>query len=100
MFFSDLITLRVETGTKDTDGYPATPTNVDTSVWANAKSVVRSEFYAANANNIDASIAFEIHSEDYASQRVVIYDSKTYDVLRAYQKGLGVIELTCTDRRR
>lgn len=97
MLFSDKIKLRAIVNGVDSSGYP-TQTTTDTEVWANVKSATRAEFYAANANGIDVSMMFEVHAEDWGNQAQVVYDSKTYDVIRAYQKGLGVVELTCTDR--
>jgi SPP1 family predicted phage head-tail adaptor len=97
MFFSDSITLRAITAGADTDGY-SVPTNTDTVVWANEKSVTRSEFYAANANKIDATTAFEVHVEDWNNQTQVISGAKTYYIIRAYQKGEGIVELTCSDK--
>lgn len=98
MYFSDKITLRAVVSNVDASGYPTTPTNTDTEVWANVKSAVRSEFYAANANGIDVTQMFEVHAEDWSNQTQVVYGTKTYDVVRAYQKGLGVVELTCSDK--
>lgn len=97
MLFSDKITLRAVASGVDSDGY-TTQTNTDTEVWANVKSATRAEFYAANANGIDVSLMFEIHAEDWGNQTQVVYESKAYDVVRAYQKGLGIVELTCSDR--
>ena len=98
MFFSDIITLRDVSVTRDSDGYISTETNSDINVWANVKNVFRSEFYAANANKINAVIAFEVHAEDYANQKRVVYNSDLYYVIRAYQKGLGIVELNCSDK--
>ena len=97
MLFSDKITLRAVVSSVDASGYP-TQTNTDTEVWANVKSATRAEFYAANANEIDVSMMFDVHTEDWSNQTQVIYGSKAYDIVRAYQKGLGVVELTCSDR--
>lgn len=97
MYFSDRITLRAVVNSVDADGYP-TPTNTDTSVWANKKSVARSEFYAANANSIDMTQVFEVHVEDWANQTQVLDGVKVYKIERAYQKGLGIVELNCSDK--
>ena len=97
MLFSDKITLRAVVNGVDASGYP-TQTNTDIEVWANVKSATRAEFYAANANGIDVTQMFEVHAEDWGSQTQVVYGSKTYDIVRAYQKGLGAVELTCSDR--
>jgi len=97
MFFSDKIKLRAVTHKTDADGYP-TQTNTDTEVWANVKSATRAEFYAANANGINVSMMFEVHAEDWDNQTQVVYDGKVYDIVRTYQKGFGIVELTCSDK--
>lgn len=97
MYFSDKITLRTVTIGADADGYP-TATNSDTEVWANVKSATRAEFYAATAQSIEISQVFEVHVEDWDDQTDVVYDGKAYDIRRTYQKGLGIIELVCSDK--
>ncbi len=97
MFFSDKITLRAVVNGVDSNGYP-TQENTDTEVWANVKSATRAEFYSANANGIDVSKMFEVHAEDWGGQTQVVYNGRVYDIIRAFQKGLGVVELTCSDR--
>jgi SPP1 family predicted phage head-tail adaptor len=98
LYFSDRIILRkAEIKSRNENGYPVT-THEDIEVWANVKSVTRSEFYAANANSINAAISFEIHAEDWGGQTQVIYNTKTYYIIRSYQKGLGVVELICSDK--
>lgn len=97
MYFSDNITLRAITTTTDADGYPiATPT--DTTVWANRKSVSRSEFYASNQAGINMTQAFEIHAEDWNNQTFIVDGSKVYKIERSYQIGLGIVELNCSDK--
>lgn len=97
MYFSDEIKLRAITASKDADGY-ITQTVAETAAFANIKSATRAEFYSANANDIDITIVFEVHVEDYSSQKEVEYNSKIYEVVRTYQKGLGIIELNCSDK--
>jgi len=97
MLFSDKITLRSVTITCDSDGYPV-ETNVDTEVWANKKSVSRAEFYSANQAGINMTQTFEVHTEDWDEQTYVLYETETYKVERAYQKGLGTVELNCSDK--
>ena len=97
MYFSDSITLRAVAWSQNTDGSPK-ETNTDTTVNANVNSVSRSEFYQANVSGIDAVISFEIHAEDWGNQTRVVYSSKTYYIVRAYQKGEGIVVLTCSDK--
>ena len=98
MYFSDRITLRDETYKSDLSGYQVVDKRTDIVVWANVKSATRSEFYAADARKINVVIAFDVNSEDYKGQRKVVYNSIIYSVVRAYQKGLGTIELNCSDK--
>ena len=97
MLFSDLITLRAITNTPDADGY-AVETVTDVEVWANRKSVSRSEFYASNQAGINMTQAFEVHVEDWNNQTFVVDGVKAYKIERAYQKGLGIVELNCSDK--
>ena len=95
--WKDVITLRTKRTGQDADGYP-TAIYDDIKVYANKKSVTRSEFYASNANGIDLKYVFEIRSEDYDEQKDIIYEGKEYEVRRAYQKGEGTVELSCSDK--
>lgn len=96
MFFSDKITLRAVANGIDSSGYP-TQTNTDTEVWADVISVTRAESDLANRRGREATKAFRVHVEDWNGQTQVVYNSKVYDIIRDYQKGLGVVELTCSD---
>ena len=97
MFFSDKITLRAATTSLDGFG-DAVKSYTDTTVWANKKSATRAEFYGANAAGIKVDIVFEVNAEDYKDQTVVQYGLVSYEVMRAYQKGLGPYELVCAAR--
>lgn len=97
MYFSDSITLRAVTVTLDSYG-DAIKSYTDTVVFADKKSVTRAEFYAANSSGIKIDAVFSVHSEDYANQHVILYGSTQYEVIRAYQKGEGTVELMCAVR--
>lgn len=92
-----LITLRSTTTAPDANGV-ATATNVDTSVYADKKSVKRTEFYAAQSAGVRADVVFIVNADDYTDQMIVVDGSTTYKVSRAYQIGQGRVELTCTRR--
>lgn len=98
MFFSDTVKLRAVVKSVDSDGYE-TVSVTETVAFADVKTATRAEFYAANANDINITIVFGIHTEDFANQTEVEYNSKIYDVVRSYAKGLGIIELNCSDRK-
>ena len=97
MYFSDKITLRAVTYGVDADGY-STTTSTDTEVWANVKSASRAEFYAASAHGVNVTKVFEVNAEDWGGQSRVVYGGQVYDIIKPYQKGLGVVELTCSDK--
>lgn len=99
MYFSEIITLRmVIDAEQDEDGYQASSEYSDTQVWANRVSVARTEFYSAHSAGIKADIIFQVHTEDYGNQKIILYNGNQYSVIRAYQKGEGIAELTCSDK--
>lgn len=97
MYFSDSITLRKVTNTLDSYG-DATYSYTDTVVFADIKSVTRQEFYSASQAGIKVDIVFAVHAEDYTDQTIVTYGSTYYNVVRAFKKGGGVVELNCAVR--
>lgn len=96
MLFSDRITLRTITSSI-VSGF-ATESATEVEVWADQKSVGRSEFYQASQAGMKADLIFAIHASDYSGQTEIKYEGNTYDVTRTYQKGLDVVELTCVRR--
>ena len=94
MRFNEVIALRSFTTTRDEYGEPIN-TPIEKEVYADKKSVTRSEFYSALTGGINASIVFVIRSEDYDDQTEVAFNSKPYNVIRTFQKGEGFIELVC-----
>ena len=97
MYFSDSITLRKETVTLDEYG-DSVCVYTDTIVFADVKSVTRSEFYSATMAGIKIDIVFAVHAEDYSNQTVVTYGTVQYNVVRTYKKGEGIVELNCAVR--
>lgn len=97
MFFSDSITLRAVSYSRDSLG-DSVQSFTDTTVNANRKSVNRSEFYSASMAGIKVDVIFEVHVEDYSNQEYVTYNGANYAVVRAYQKGEGTVELMCVMR--
>lgn len=96
MYFSEKITLRTEVITVDEYGFTSTE-NVDVEVWGDEVSAKRTEFYSAHSAGIEVSAVFTVN--DYMKQKILIHDSKEYDIIRSYRKGEGEYELTCSDRR-
>lgn len=91
------ITLRDTTTAPNSEG-AVTTTNTDTTVYADIKSVKRTEFYQASAAGVRADYSFIVNADEYAGQMLVLLDGVTYKVVRAYQTGLGRVELTCARR--
>lgn len=101
MYFSEIVDLwnhtdTVDTYTTHTDN--STDESVKKSVWANKKSVGRTEFYQAREAGIRIDLIFQVHSEDYDNEKNLDYNEVTYNIIRAYQLGEGIYELSCAVR--
>ena len=97
MYFSDSVTLRKVS--YSLDGYgDSIPSYVDTVVFADKQSVKRSEFYAAQTAGIKVDVVFTVHSEDFYDQTILIHNSTSYNIIRGYKKGEGIVELNCAVR--
>lgn len=71
--------------------YSRTPTVV----YAEAKSVKRAEWLAANQSGRSADIVFMVNADEYDNQTEAMYGSTTYKIIRSYRIGLDRVELTC-----
>lgn len=66
-------------------------------VFVKRLSVGQKEFYEAMAHGFKPEIKFELADYyDYEDEEYLIYNGRTYKVLRTYRKGLSTIELVCT----
>lgn len=64
-------------------------------VFCEVRSVSRSEWYSAQAQNIQADIIFVLSVDaDYEAEKELIYHNQKYRVIRTYINDDG-IELTC-----
>ena len=97
MYFAEIITLRSVSTTYDGNGYPV-ESYIYTEIYAEVKSVTRSEMTLANARGREATKIFVVRSEDWDGQTKVIHGLKTYDIIRDYDKGKGTVELVCSDK--
>ena len=95
MYFADEITFETENTRQNADGYLEKLPPTLRTVWANAKSVSRTEFYKASAIGIETSIAFVVRAEDYGDETNLLFNGNRYTVVRAYRKDSGDVELTC-----
>lgn len=64
-------------------------------VFVEVRSVSRSEWYSAQAQNIQADIVFVLTVDaDYENEKELLFHEKKYRVIRTYMSDDG-IELTC-----
>ena len=68
--------------------------------WAKQKSVVRSEFYAADANGRTVDAVFEVSPIDFDAHQRLIHHAAggevEYKIVRDYKTGQDTVELVCT----
>lgn len=75
------------------------PVQTTRQVYVEVRSVSRSEWYSANAQNINATIVFVLTVEaDYQGEKELYYHDLKYRVIRTYVSDDG-IELTCEPSR-
>ncbi|MEA4914569.1 MAG: phage head closure protein [Christensenella sp.] len=94
---TDWVTL-IKTAVTESTFQQITPVS-SVSCWANQKSVVRSEFYAADANGRTVDAVFEVSPIDYAGQQLVHHAAGgdvEYKIVRDYKIGQDTVELVCT----
>lgn len=99
MMWRDVVSLRNITSTIDEYG-DRTETGINSVVFANKKSVRQSEFYQAHAHGFKPEIMFEVRSLEYTGQEQLIYNGKTYNIIRTYSKNDEVMELICSSLAR
>ena len=94
----DWITL-VKTAPSDDTFQQVTPVS-SVSCWAEKKSVVRSEFYAADANGRAVNATFEVSPIDFNGQQQLIHHAPDgdveYRIIRDFKTGQDTVALTCS----
>jgi SPP1 family predicted phage head-tail adaptor len=62
-------------------------TNTESSaeVWAEVKSVTRSEFYQAYAAGLNAAVVFRVYTEELGAAEYVEYGGRRYKIQRTYR---------------
>ena len=94
MLWCDVAKLISITKTVDDIG-DTVETEVKKQVFVNKKSIRQSEYYQALSVGLKPEIMFEVKSIDYADEKVIEYNSKPYNITRAYSKNGEVTELIC-----
>jgi SPP1 family predicted phage head-tail adaptor len=64
-------------------------------VYADKKSIRQSEFYQAQATGLKPDLMFVVRSVDYNNETKLVYDSKRYNIIRAFDKNGEFVELIC-----
>lgn len=70
-------------------------TLVKRQVFADKKGVRQNEFYQAAATGLKPELMFVIRTIDYAQEPKLEFNSKTYTIIRAYDKDGELTELIC-----
>ena len=71
-------------------------------IYADKKSVVRSEFYSAVQVGLKVKYIFEVDSDDFemctresgAEPARIIHNGVNYNILRSYERTKGIMEIT------
>lgn len=99
MTYDDQITL-IKLHGYDADGNPYkdengnhVPQETRSDVLCNAKSVKRSEFYAARTSGLTPEQVFVLHRFEYEGQELVEFMGRRYTVIRTYSDNPEEIEL-------
>ena len=93
---SDVIELISYRKEKNENGVPMNR-EISREVFAEIKSVSRSEYWQAQSNNVTLTIAFAVRACEYDGERVVRYDGKLFRVRRAPCPDGEWYELNCSD---
>lgn len=95
LFFRDVVELVwTETTTNEIGDSVENPTSRQ--VFANKKSIRQNEFYQAQAAGLKPEIMFEVRTAEYADERLLIFDGRSYKIIRTYDKNGEMTELICS----
>ena len=95
-------------GGKDEDGF-SIEEECEVLVFAEERSIVRSEFYEALRSGVSVKKILRLRREDFEQSRhtdqnghtqyatKIEYEGETYGIIKHYAKGKADIELTCGD---
>ena len=98
MRYGEIVTLISTFGGTDSDGYPQVMEKA-TEVFADIKSVKRSEFWIAKQSDVGIVLAVGVKVCDYNGERLLDYDGKRYRVERTYTKNGEDLELNCSENK-
>jgi len=94
MLFNKVIYLITRSFTTNSKG-DSEETLTQRKVYADKKSIRQSEFYQAQATGLKPELAFEVRTVDYRDEDSLLYNNKTYKIIRVYDKDGEMTELIC-----
>lgn len=74
------------------------PTETRRDVYADVRSISRTEWFDAGRNGLNPSLAFHMFEPDYHGEDIVEYNGKRYGVYRTYRALNETIELYCEEK--
>ena len=89
----ELVLIQKSTGYDDI-GNPTIVENL-VPILCGKKSIGRTEFYDAAANDLKPTIIFQVHGYEYSGETEVEFDGKRYTVMKTYEVDFETLELTC-----
>lgn len=103
--WKDVINLNYTVKGKDADGF-ITEVTTSVQVFANKKSVTRTEYYQALQVGVQPECIFELWADDYKLSEhlvegkkryaeTITHDGEIYTIGRTYEKPDGKLEVTC-----
>lgn len=95
----DVVTLISNEMQTDSAGFPNGATEERRDVVATVSNATRSEFYAAKQAGYNASLSVEMSPLDYHNESTLLFDGKTYRIIRSYKddKRIDTLILTCEE---
>lgn len=96
-YFEDIVKLRAVTA-EIKDGFATRVPATEKTVYAEKKSVGRTEFYLSAQAGMRADIVFALRAADYSQELEVEHGGLMYSVVRTYQKDRDLVELVCVRR--
>lgn len=87
-----VINLVSATYTKNSYGVQK-PAETKREVFAEVRSITRSEFYQAGRNGLNPQYVFIVFAEDYEGETICEYDGNRYAIYRTFRAGGDYMEL-------
>ena len=95
---TEVITLHYEEETLD-GGHYRKKNPRDKTVFADARSVTRSEFYLSYQAGLQADAVFRVYETELGSARYVTWNGARYKILRRYRLDRDRTEITCQEMK-